>query len=144
MSKISIEEVESKLLEYKVDPTKVQQIISDLEKVVEELKEEKQTLINKQKWEFIVVLNDKEGLLKDKEIGAWVVQQPVDGDANLILSKLADAAKAQNEVTKKKANIINDLTSLFEHLKSKFTKEKNIRIKSKEMVRVIITEGKMV
>jgi hypothetical protein len=145
MSKISIEEVEAKMLELKVDPTKVAQVISELEKVAEELAEERKAISGpKQKWEHIIVLNDKEGLLKGKEITGWVVQMPTDGDANLIMSKLADAAKAQNEVTKKKANIINDLESLFGHLKSKFTKEKNVRIKTKEPTRVIITEGKMV
>lgn len=144
MSKISIEEVEAKMLELKVDPIKVQQVVTELEKVVEELAEERKMEAGpKQKWEFVIVLNDKEGLLKGKEIGGWVVQQPTDGDSNLILSKLADAAKAQNEVTKKKANRIDDLTSLFEHLKSKFTKEKKVRIKTKELTRVIITEGKL-
>jgi hypothetical protein len=144
MSKVSIEEVEAKLLEYKVDPVKVQQIVGELEKVVEELKEEKQAVsLPKIAWEFVIVLNDTNGFLKGKEIAGWVVQQPKDGDSNLILSKLADAAKAQNEVTKKKANRIDDLTSLFEHLKSKFTKEKQVRIKTKELTRVIVTEGKL-
>jgi hypothetical protein len=144
MAKISLEEVEAKMLELKVDPVKVQQVVTELEKVVEELAEErKATSGPKQKWEYVIVLNDKEGLLKGKEIAGWVVQKPTEDDANLILSKLVDAAKSQNEVTKKKANIIDDLTSLFGHLKSKFTKEKNVRIKTKELTRVLITEGKL-
>jgi hypothetical protein len=145
MSKISIEEVEAKMLELKIDAVKVQQVVTELEKVAEELAEErKSTAAPKLKWEHIIVLKDDEGLLAGKEITGWVVQQPTDGDSNLILSKLADAAKNQNEVTKKKANKIDSLTSLFEHLKSKFTKEKNVRIKTKEPVRVIITNGKLV
>jgi hypothetical protein len=141
---VSIEEVEAKMLELKVDPVKVQQVVAELEKVVEEIAEErKATSGPKTKWEFVIVLNDKEGLLTGKEIAGWVVQQPTDSDANLILSKLNDAAKAQNEVTKKKANIISDLVSLFEHLKPKFTKEKNVRVKTKELTRVIITNGKL-
>ncbi len=144
MSKISIEEVEAKMLELKVDPIKVQQVVTELEKVVEELAEERKAEAgSKQKWEFVIVLNDKDGFLKGKEIAGWVVQQPTDGDANLILAKLADAAKSQNEVTKKKSNKITDLVSLFQHLKSKFTKEKNVRVKTKELTRVLITEGNM-
>lgn len=142
--KVSIEEVEAKLLECKVDPKKVQEVVAELEKVVEELAEEKKAIAEpKQKWEYVVILNDKDGVLAGKEISGWVVQHPVDGDANLILSKLADAAKAQNEVTRKKTNVIKDLVSLFEHIKSKFTKEKNVRIKTKELTRVIITDGRM-
>jgi len=145
MSKISIEEVEAKMLELKVDPIKVQQVVAELEKVVEEIAEERKAEAGpKQKWEFVIILNDTEGLLKGKEIGGWVVQQPTGDDANLILSKLADAAKNQNEVTKKKANKISDLLSLFEHLKAKFTKEKKVRVKTKELTRVLITDGKMV
>jgi hypothetical protein len=145
MSKISIEEVEAKMLELKVDPIKVRQVVTELEKVVEEIAEErKATALPKQKWEHIIILNDSEGLLRGKEITGWVVQQPTGDDAGLILSKLADAAKNQNEVTKKKANRINDLKSLFEHIKSKFTKEKSVRVKTKELTRVIVTEGKLV
>lgn len=145
MSKVSIEEVESKMLELKVDPVKVQQVVAELEKVIEELAEERKSLSSsKQKWEHVIILNDKNNILEGKEIAGWIVQQPVDDDANLILSKLSDAAKNQNEITKKKSNLITDLVSLFEHLKAKFTKEKNVRIKTKEMTRVIITNGKMV
>jgi hypothetical protein len=144
MAKISIEEVEAKMLELKIDPIKVNQVVMELEKVVEEISEERKAEAGpKAKWEFVIVLNDKEGHLKGKEIAGWVVQKPLEDDANLILSKLADAAKSQNEVTKKKANKITDLVSLFEHLKSKFTKEKNVRVKTKELTRVIITDGGM-
>lgn len=143
--KIDLEEVEAKMLELKIDPAKVREVVSELEKVVEEIAEEKKSVsLPKTSWEFVIVLNDSEGLLKGKEIGGWVVQQPTGDDANLILSKLADAAKNQNEVTKKKANKISDLLSLFEHLKSKFTKEKKVRVKTKELTRVIITDGKLV
>jgi hypothetical protein len=143
--KLDIEEVESKLLEHKVDPQKVNQIIRDLEKVVEELAEErKASSAPKQKWDHVIVLNDENGLLTGKEITGWVVQKPSEDDPNLILSKLIDAAKNQNEVTRKKANIMSDFRTLFEHLKAKFTKEKNIRIKTKEPVQVLITQGKFV
>lgn len=143
--KLEIEEIEAKLLEHKVDPNKVRQIINDLEKVAEELAEERKSVaLPKTKWEYLIILNDKDNILAGKEIAGWVVQQPVGDDANLVLSSLADAAKNQNEVTKKKANKITDLTSLFEHIKSKFTKEKNVRVKTKELTRTIITNGKLV
>jgi hypothetical protein len=143
--KISIEEVEAKMLELKVDPIKVQQVVSELEKVVEEIAEErKATSVPKQKWDHIIIINDENGILTGKELTGWVVQKPTEDDPNLILSKLIDSAKNQNEVTRKKANIIGDFKTLFEHLKSKFTKEKNVRIKTKEPVQVLITQGKFV
>lgn len=142
--KIALEEVESILLQNQINSQKVQEIVTELEKVAEELAEErKATAGPKQKWEYVIVLNDKDDVLKGKEIAGWVVQQEDGEDANLILSKLADAAKAQNELTKKKKNFISDLVSLFEGLKGKFTKEKKVRIKTKELTRVIITNGKV-
>jgi hypothetical protein len=138
MSKIAIDEVESVLLQQKVDPAKVNQIVKDLEKIVEELTEDrKANAEERQKWEHVIVLNDKEGLLKGKEIAGWVVQQPEGEDANLIIAKIEKAAKTQNEASKRKKNCINTLTEIFEGLKAKFL-EKKIRIKTKELTRVLI------
>lgn len=153
---IPIEEVEAKLLEKHFDPVKVQEVIRELEEIAEELKEENQAAADvgtlpadpgadvgaKIKWEHVIILNDKEGYLKDKEIAGWVVQQEENADAGLIVGKLKDAAKSQNETAKRKKNAITDLVGLFESLKSKFAKEKKVRIKTKELTRVLITNGK--
>jgi len=142
--KVSLENVEAILLEKKVEPLKVQEIIKDLTQAAEEEKEERQSEAEpKSKWEFVIVLNDKDGLLKDKEIAGWVVQQRDGQDAGLVLSKLADAAKNQNESAKRKKNMITDIVGLFDSLKAKWTKEKGVRIKTKELTRVIITDGKL-
>ena len=71
-----------------------------------------------------------------------MVQQEADADAGLILGKLKDAAKSQNEAAKRKHHVMTDLVELFEGLKAKFVKEKKIRIKTKELTRVLITNGK--
>ena len=139
--KIDISEVESTLLEKHFDPMKVQEVIRDLEKIIEELKADKDQT-PKSKYNFVIVLNDKEGYLDGKEIAGWVVQNEEGEDPNLILSKLRESTKAQNEVTKKKKNFITDLLSAFEYLKPKFVKEKKLKIKTKELTRVLITNGK--
>jgi len=141
--KVSIEEVEAKLLENKVEAAKVQTILRQLQEVVEELKAEKEeNALPKTKWEYVIVLNDKEGYLTGKEIAGWVVQQETDADAGLVLGKLQEAAKVQNEGQKRKRNYITDLTSLFEYLKPKFLKEKKVRVKTKELTRVLVTNGR--
>jgi hypothetical protein len=143
MSKIAIEEVEAKLLEKKFDPIKVAEIVKELEEVAEEIKADNAAAAGpKQKWEYVIVLNDKEGALTGKEIAGWVVQQEADADAGLIIGKLKDAAKSQNEAAKRKKHVMTNLVELFEGLKSKFTKEKKVRIKTKELTRVLITNGK--
>jgi hypothetical protein len=153
---IAIEEVESVLLEKKFDPVKVQEVIHDLEEIAQELADEKAKEADvvvdpnglpadigadglpKIKWEYVIVLNDKENYLKDKEIAGWVVQQEENADAGLILSKLSDAAKDQNESAKRKKNKLASLTDIFDGLKAKFLKSKKLRIKTKDLTRVII------
>ena len=145
MSKIAIEEVEAILLQKKIEPVKVAEIIKELEEVAEEVKQDnKANAAPKQTWEYVIVLNDKDGVLTGKEISGWVVQQEAGADAGLVLSKLIDAAKTQNEAAKRKKNVIKDFVALFESLKPKFAKEKKVRVKTKELTRVLVTDGKFV
>lgn len=158
---INIEEVEAVLLEKKIEPTKVSEIIRALEDIAKEVAEETAKEegavdadglptdvgadgLPKIKWETVIVLHDKDGYLKDKEIAGWVVQQEENADAGLILSKLADAAKTQNTSGKRKKSkgIISNYVELFESLKSKFTKAKKVKIKTKDLTRVVLTDGK--
>lgn len=85
--KIDISEVESVLLQLKVDPTKVQEIINDLKVVLEEVKEDKEKT-PKQKWEYIIVLSDPQNELKGKELVGWVVQQKEGEAARNIIPNL--------------------------------------------------------
>ena len=153
--KIEIEKIESKLLEYNVGPDTTRKIIEELEaEATEEIQpevEEQPTNENltdnsedlpKVKYEYVIILNDKEDYLKDKEIAGWVVQQEENADAGLVLHKLKEAAKDQNEKAKRKKNAITTLENLFDGLKSKFLKSKNIKIKTKDLTRVIISNGK--
>jgi hypothetical protein len=142
--KVSIEEVESTLLENKIVPEKVKSIIKQLEEVVEELKDDADKS-PKQKWENVIIILDKTGELKDKELAGWVVNQHENADAGLVLAKLSGAAKNQNEAAKRKKNVITNMTELFENLKPKnLVKSRGVRIKTKELTRVVVTDGKLV
>ena len=158
--KIEIEKIKTTMLENGVDKDTVDAIITQLEEEAaledsqndesdekaddsadEELSDNSEDL-PKVKFEHVIILNDKEGYLKDKEIAGWVVQQEENADAGLVLSKLKDAAKDQNETAKKKSNQITTLEELFDGLKAKWLKSKNIKIKTKDLTRVIIANGR--
>lgn len=139
--KIDIEQIETTLLERKVEPLKVKEILKDLIQAAEEDKEDNAAEKGpKLKNEFLIVLNDPEGKIKDEFTG-WVITQSEGMDSSLALSKLTDAVRNQNEVTKKKKNIIKSFSELFHGLKPKSLKEKGIKIKTKEAVRVILVNG---
>jgi hypothetical protein len=142
--KIDIEQVEATLLERKVEPIKVQEILRDLAKAVEEEKADAAaTKSPKAKWEHIILINDLEGKFsKSDEFTGWVVVQEDGEDSGVIVSKLLDASKTQNETARRKKSLIQDFTTLFQALKPKFLKEKKLKIKTKEPVRVMFINGK--
>ena len=144
MSKIALEEVQGVLEERKVP--NASQIIKDLEQIIAELQAEKEAnKEEKPKYEYIVVLNDPSGKLAaekmDEVVTAFVVQQEEGEDAALVLSKISDAAKEQNEGAKTKKSRLQNMRDIFDGLKSKYLKEKKVKIKTKEPVRVVLTTG---
>jgi hypothetical protein len=141
MSKVALEEVESVLLQHKVQDT--QGIISDLMKVIEELKADRDS-DPKPKWEHIIVLHDPDNKLAGQELTGWVVQQEEGQDAGAILSKIADSVKTANDSAKKKKLVIKTLVDAFKYLKPKFVKEKKLKLKTKEEVRVLLSNGELV
>ena len=139
--KVSLEQIEATLLERNIDPPKVQEIIKDLTQAAEEEKEGRSNNGPKPKWEHVIILNDPEGKIKEDFTG-WVVVQQEGQDNGLILGKLRDAVKTQNESAKRKKSIIQGFGEAFESLKPKFLKEKGLKIKTKEAVRVLTVNGK--
>jgi hypothetical protein len=156
--KIELEKIEAAMAENGIDETTIETIITQLkseiaeEEIQSEVGEDSPTNgdltdnsedLPKIKWEYVVVLADKEGYLKDKEIAAWVVQQEENADAGLIISRISDAVKDQNAGAKRKKHSITNLTEAFESLKSKFLSKKKIKIKTKDLTRVIVSDGKL-
>jgi len=164
MSKISIEEVEAVLLQKKIEPNKVAEIIRELEGIVEEVAAEAAkesaggnevksdglpadvggNATPKEKMEYLVVVNDPDNVLDGAELMGWVVQQREGEDAGTLLARLCDAAKDQNEGAKRKKSALTNMIQVFEGLKGKFMKSRKLRVKTKEAVRVLITDGKIV
>jgi hypothetical protein len=80
---------------------------------------------------------------KDEVLSAYIVQQEEGQDAGLILSKLKECATTQNETAKRKKSRLDSIRDIFDGLKSKFAKEKKLKIKTKEPVRILLTDGKL-
>jgi hypothetical protein len=140
--KVELENVEAILLEKKMEPIKVQEIVKELMQAAEEEKAESDKgNAPKPKWEHVIVVNDPENKL-GTEFTGWVVVQQEGQDTGLVLSKLRDACKEFNESCKKKKNILENFGDVFMDMKSKFLKEKGLKIKTKEAVRVLTVNGK--
>ena len=70
------------------------------------------------------------------------MKYPEADDAGLVLSRMKDLAGEQNEYVKKKTNRITSLEDMFDGLKPKTLKKKNIKIITKDLTRVIVSDGK--
>lgn len=141
MSKVALEEVESVLLQHKVQDT--QNIITDLMKIIEELKADRDSN-PRPKWRHVIVLKDTDGSLAGKELVGWVTQVEEGTDEGTVLSRITDAVKTSNENAKRRKSLITDMVEAFAHLKPKWLKEKKVKIKTKEETRVLISNGKLV
>jgi len=156
--KIELEKIETAMSENGIDEAIIAAVITQLkseiaeEEIQPEVEDETPTNedltdnsedLPKVKYEYVIVLDDKNGYLKDKEIAGWVVQQEENADAGLIVSRISDAVKDQNAGAKRKKHSMTNLTEAFESLKSKFLSKKKIKIKTKDLTRVIISDGKL-
>lgn len=156
--KIELEKIETAMTENGIDEATIAAVITQLksemaeEELQTELEDETPTNedltdngedLPKVKYETVIILNDKEGYLKDKEIAGWVVQQEENADAGLIVSRISDAVKDQNAGAKRKKHSMTNLTEAFESLKSKWLTPKKLKIKTKDLTRVIISDGKL-
>jgi hypothetical protein len=142
MSKISIEEVESVLRQQNVDAKIVNTVIGHLNEVIQEEKENR-TTVPKQKNEFLIILSDPNKELVGKDYVGYVVQMKQGDDAGLVLDKIKAAAHDTNAAKKRKKSMLTTMADAFHGIKRAFLKPKNILIKTKEPVRVLITDGKL-
>ena len=98
--KIELEKIRTAMEENNIEEPIIDAVITQLKSEVaeEELADETPEVpdgnedltdnsenLPKVKYEYVIILNDKEGFLKDKEIAGWVVQQEENTDAGLIV-----------------------------------------------------------
>ena len=145
MSKIALENVQTVLAELKIEPDKQDKILQELQKIIEDEKNERaENKAPKSKNEFGVILYDANNELAGKEFTASVFQVKQGFDFNTVLSKISTAARNQNVAAKRKKNVIETIGDACMYLKRKFTKEQEVNIKTKEPIRVLISSNRLV
>ncbi|NBQ47976.1 MAG: hypothetical protein EBU33_05925 [Sphingobacteriia bacterium] len=143
--KLSLEEIQGALAEAKVPTEQQTMVIDHLQEVIKELEAEKiATKLPSQKNEFGVIIFDKNGVLKGQDFVAAVYTIPQGEDHDNVLRKISEAARDQNEAAKRKKHTIESMGEACESVKRKFIKQKNVNIKSKAPVRVLVSDNKLV
>lgn len=145
MIKVSIDDITAALADSGIPKDSQQKVLTYLKSVVEEEQAQKEAeKLPKQKNEFGVIIFDAEGHLKGKEFTASVYQIPQGEDHNLVLGKISQAARDQNAASKRKKWHFDSLGSAIQGIKRKFIKDKNVNLKTKNPVRVIVSDNKLV
>ena len=142
--KFTIEEIETALAKNKVDDKTVVKVLKELEEVAEEEKAHAVTL-PKAKNEFVVILNvggDAPTLI-NKEFTAYVIQQKVGEDAGQILSKIREATQEFKQARKRNKSVINTLGEALRVVKRIFFKSRQLNVKTKDPVRVLISDNSL-
>lgn len=122
----------------KLDPKVLIAIESDLEVKEAEKKVDKESAGPKAKNAFVVVALDPEGHIKG-DITAFVTQIPENEDAGTVLDKLHKAAYEFNSSKKRGPNVVN--LGEIGTVKRKFLKKQGVHLKTREPVRVLISQG---
>ena len=133
MAKVDLEVVQKILKENGVDVRLAAEILNQLRDVVAEEAVEREKPAKKQM--LVLVSEPEEGLPKD--LTGWVVQLLEDDDPTEVADKMVEVAKAFNDSPKGQRMPVESFGDAVQSVPSKFFKESDLWIKTREPVRVI-------
>lgn len=133
--KISLEEVQNVLEQSKFEPTKIKEVIKQLEVIAEENKNEPKE--PKSKNQFVVIS------FKGTE-SALVAQLPLDDDAGTALDRIKSSIREYNNSKKGKKKPCQNLGDSASIIKRAIFKNNNIHLKTKYPVRVIESDNSII
>lgn len=143
--KLELDIIKIALQESKIEETKQTKVLEFLQDLIKKEEDHKDSnSVPKSKNEFGVILYDANDELKGKEFTASIYSLKQGDDHGTVLNRISEASKEQNEKSKKKKNLITSIGEACEFLKRSFIKQKNINLKTKQTVRVLITNNKLV
>ncbi len=141
--KLGISEIQEALARAEVKPEQQERVINHLQEVIKELEQDKLTnQTPKVKNEFGVLLIDESGEIKI-DPAALLYQIPVGDDHNTVLDRLHASVKEFNLTKKGQKNPIISVLDAFHAIAPKIFKSNGLIRKSKDLVRVIKTNGKI-
>jgi hypothetical protein len=139
---VSINEVIETLKKLKAPVDLLIKAETELENIEQEKKEDKQAADPKAKNKFVTILLDPEKKLAGLgDFTSLVVQIPEDHDDALTINKIVQSVYDQNAASKRKTKAINTLGEAASAVKRKFLKTNDVLIKTKEPVRVLVSDN---
>lgn len=142
MPKVDLELVKLVLQRNELDVRQVAQIIEDINvemtAMVED--EEKPPPVKKQ---FVMLVSDPDGKLDGQNMTGWVLQIPEEDSPYVSNERLIKSGYAYNASPKGRRIPVKSIGEVCEVVTSRFTKENNVWIKTKEPILVVTTNNKL-
>ena len=133
MAKVDLEVVQKILKENGVDVRVAAEILNQLRDVIKEDAVEREKPAKKQL--LVLVSEPEDGLPKD--LTGWVVQLLEDDDPTEVADKMVEVAKAFNDSPKGQRQPVESFGDAVQGIQSKFFRESDLWIKTREPVSVI-------
>lgn len=137
--KIPIELVVASLKKYEVDASTTKKIIEDLQiEAQPDPTEEKSPTVKKQ---WVILVSDKDGILKDKDLVGWVLQIEESESVATTQDRIFRSAYDYNASKRGQQFPVSSIGEALEVVPAKFCKEHNLWIKSHTPVLVLKTDN---
>ncbi len=141
MAKVDMELVKLVLQRNELDVKQVSQIIEDINvEMAAMADEEKPPPVKKQ---FVMMVSDPEGKLAGQNMTGWVLQIPEEDSPYVTNERLIKSGYAYNASPRGRRIPVKTIGEICEVVTSKFTKENNVWIKTKEPILLITTDNKL-
>lgn len=140
MPKIEVNQVAEILKKHKIDPALLREIVEELNVAVQPdpTEEDKPPPLKKQ---FVILLSDPEHKLPKVDLVGWVVQIPEDTSPITLRERIFKGAYDFNASKKGRRLPVKSVGEALEAVGSKFFKECELWVKTKEAVSVMITDN---
>jgi hypothetical protein len=143
--KVDIDSVEHRMAEAQIDNKEIQAVLAALKQEISDAKAAKEAQPKIIKNKYVIARTNLPAGTKLTETPMQVVEAPDDVAWNAIIDEIKNAANTANNDCKKLKN--DPLKSIFDTLDrcpSKYLKQYNIRLVSKEMPQVLETDNLIV
>lgn len=135
---VKIEDVVETLRETGIPQDKINAVVKELQKVEEAAAEERaENKAPKQKTNFVVLTMD-DGKLQAVDLLGYIVQIPEDKQSDYAITAIYDAVRDYNNTARKaKKYPVTLIGEAMETLRGRFLKERKIKIKTKQSVKIV-------
>lgn len=141
MAKVDLELVKLVLQRNDVDIRKVAEIIEEINfEVANQVDEERAPIVKKQ---FVMLLSDPHGELTGKDFTGWVLQIPEEDSPYTTVERVIKGTYEYNASPRGRRIPVKSIGEACEVVSSRFFKEANVWVKTKEPILCITTDNKI-